>query len=61
MTSPEVVRAGRPLNNLAQEMSQRDERFRKDLANVLKVGIKNTVRWPDSVRASKKRTGWGRE
>jgi AcrR family transcriptional regulator len=25
----EVVRAGCPLNNLAQEMSQRDERFRK--------------------------------
>ena len=31
---PEVVRAGCPLNNLAQEMSQRDERFRKHLAKV---------------------------
>jgi len=30
----EVVRAGCPLNNLAQEMSQRDERFRRHLANV---------------------------
>jgi hypothetical protein len=30
----EVVRAGCPLNNLAQEMSQRDERFRQRLANV---------------------------
>ena len=30
----EVVRAGCPLNNLAQEMSQRDERFRKHLAKV---------------------------
>jgi TetR/AcrR family transcriptional regulator, transcriptional repressor for nem operon len=30
----EVVRAGCPLNNLAQEMSHRDERFRKRLANV---------------------------
>ena len=31
---PGVVRAGCPLNNLAQEMSQRDERFRKCLAKV---------------------------
>jgi len=31
---PEVVRAGCPLNNLAQEMSQRDERFRRRLANL---------------------------
>ena len=31
---PEVVRAGCPLNNLAQEMSQRDERFRRRLAKV---------------------------
>jgi len=31
---PEVVRAGCPLNNLAQEMSQGDERFRKRLAKV---------------------------
>jgi len=31
---PAVVRAGCPLNNLAQEMSQRDERFRKTLAKV---------------------------
>lgn len=31
---PEVVRAGCPLNNLAQEMSHRDERFRKHLAKV---------------------------
>ncbi|HYM75396.1 MAG TPA: TetR family transcriptional regulator C-terminal domain-containing protein [Candidatus Dormibacteraeota bacterium] len=30
----EVVRAGCPLNNLAQEMSQRDERFRRHLAKV---------------------------
>jgi TetR/AcrR family transcriptional regulator, transcriptional repressor for nem operon len=30
----EVVRAGCPLNNLAQEMSQRDERFRKRLARL---------------------------
>jgi TetR/AcrR family transcriptional regulator, transcriptional repressor for nem operon len=30
----EVVRAGCPLNNLAQEMSQQDERFRKHLAKV---------------------------
>jgi TetR/AcrR family transcriptional regulator, transcriptional repressor for nem operon len=30
----EVVRAGCPLNNLAQEMSLRDERFRKHLAKV---------------------------
>lgn len=30
----EVMRAGCPLNNLAQEMSRRDERFRKRLANV---------------------------
>jgi len=30
----EVLRAGCPLNNLAQEMSQRDERFRKRLAKV---------------------------
>ena len=30
----EVVRAGCPLNNLAQEMSQRDEPFRKYLAKV---------------------------
>jgi TetR/AcrR family transcriptional regulator, transcriptional repressor for nem operon len=29
-----VVRGGCPLNNLAQEMSQRDERFRKYLAKV---------------------------
>ena len=31
---PAVVRAGCPLNNLAQEMSQRDESFRKTLAKV---------------------------
>src|SRR5215469_3722363 len=31
---PEVVRAGCPLNNLAQEMSPVDERFRKHLAKV---------------------------
>lgn len=31
---PEVVRAGCPLNNLAQEMSTVDERFRKRLAKV---------------------------
>jgi TetR/AcrR family transcriptional regulator, transcriptional repressor for nem operon len=31
---PEVVRAGCPPNNLAQEMSQRDESFRKTLAKV---------------------------
>jgi AcrR family transcriptional regulator len=31
---PEVVRAGCPLNSLAQEMSPLDERFRKRLANV---------------------------
>jgi TetR/AcrR family transcriptional regulator, transcriptional repressor for nem operon len=31
---PAVVRTGCPLNNLAQEMSQRDERFRKYLAKV---------------------------
>jgi AcrR family transcriptional regulator len=30
----EVVRAGCPLNNLAQEMSQRDERFRKHLVKL---------------------------
>jgi len=30
----EVMRAGCPLNNLAQEMSQRDERFRKHLADL---------------------------
>ena len=29
-----MVRAGCPLNNLAQEMSQQDERFRKRLAKV---------------------------
>jgi len=33
-SGPEVVRAGCSLNNLAQEMSQRDERFRKHLAKV---------------------------
>ena len=31
---PAVVRTGCPLNNLAQEMSQRDERFRKHSAKV---------------------------
>jgi TetR/AcrR family transcriptional regulator, transcriptional repressor for nem operon len=31
---PEVVRAGCPLNNLAQEMSPGDERFRQRLAKV---------------------------
>jgi AcrR family transcriptional regulator len=37
---PAVVRAGCPLNNLAQEMSQRDERFRKYLAKVCMTGRK---------------------
>lgn len=32
--APEVLRAGCPLNNLAQEMSHRDERFRKHVAKV---------------------------
>ena len=108
----EVVRAGCPLNNLAQDMSQRDERFRKRLAKVFhdwqegtatalrrgqsegtvrrdldagetasfliatyegyvmlaknaqdvkvwKVGIRNIVRWLDSLRVPNKRTGRG--
>jgi AcrR family transcriptional regulator len=40
---PEVVRAGCPLNNLAQEMSQRDERFRKHLAKVFHAWQEGTA------------------
>lgn len=40
---PEVVRAGCPLNNLAQEMSQRDERFRKRLAKVFHAWQEGTA------------------
>jgi hypothetical protein len=40
---PEVVRAGCPLNNLAQEMSQRDERFRKHLAKVFQEWQEGTA------------------
>jgi len=40
---PEVVRAGCPLNNLAQEMSQQDERFRKLLAKVFQEWQEGTA------------------
>jgi len=39
----EVVRAGCPLNNLAQEMSLRDERFRKHLAKVFQEWQEGTA------------------
>lgn len=45
---PEVVRAGCPLNNLAQEMSGRDERFRRHLANLFHE-------WQDGIAAALER------
>jgi TetR/AcrR family transcriptional repressor of nem operon len=40
---PEVVRAGCPLNNLAQEMSPLDERFRRRLAKVFHDWLEGTA------------------
>lgn len=40
---PEAIRIGCPLNNLAREMSQRDQRFRKHLANVFQEWQEGTA------------------
>jgi AcrR family transcriptional regulator len=52
-TSPqrEVVRAGCPLNNLAHEMSLKDEGFRKHLAKVFEE-------WQEGTAAALRRGSW---